>query len=502
MENCLTSKEMKIVDSYNIVNFISSFDLMKKAGERCFEFISKNFNKTLKFIVLTGSGNNGGDGFIIASKLLDNGYNVEVFEVEPPKSKEALLAKSLYHKEVIKEIKSDDLTVFIDSIFGTGLDKDLEEPYISLFNKINKMNKFKVVSIDIASGINADNGLIYGNAIISDITLAIGEYKLGHFLNNGKDYNKKVVKINIDLEPILEENDNYTKIYNKEDYKNLFINRKENSNKGDYGKVTLIGGSKEYIGSLRLAETAYLSLKLGVGYSSICFPGCLNNIYKGTYNELIYHFLDYSKKGFIKFNKDQISKILCSDVIAFGMGVGVNKENFKLIKYLFKNYEGILILDADALNTLAKYGKDILLKPRNCRVILTPHLKEFSRLTNLDIKTIKENRIEIGKEYSHKNSVILVLKDNVTTTINDNKVVLNVFGNNGLAKAGSGDILIGLIAGCLSLENEDIFKKVCLGSYLFGRSADILKINEGMNEYSITPSDTLKVIDRVIDELM
>lgn len=502
MDYCLTSKEMKNVDNYNINNFISSFDLMKKAGERCFEFIKKNFNKTVKFIVLTGSGNNGGDGFIIASKLLDNGYNVEVFEVKPPKSKEAILAKSLYKKETVNEFKSDDLTVFIDAIFGVGLDKELEEPYISLFNKINRMTKFKVVSIDIASGINSDNGLIYGNAIKADITLAIGEYKLGHYLNKGKDYNKSVYKIDIDLENLIEEEDEYVRILSKEDYKNIFIKRNENSNKGDYGKVSLIGGSKDYIGSLRLSEVAYLSLKLGVGYSSIYFPGCLNSIYKGTYNELIYHFLDYTKKGYIKFNKKQIEKTLNSDVIVLGMGIGVNKENFKLIKYLFKEYKGILVLDADALNTLAKYGKDILTKPRNCRVILTPHLKEFSRLTSLNIEKIKANRIEIGKEYSHKNNVILLLKDNVTTIINDNKVFLNINGNSGLAKAGSGDILSGLLAGCLSLKDEDIVKKVCLATYLFGRSADILKINERINEYSITPSDTLKIIDKAIDELM
>lgn len=500
MDYVLTLKEMKDLDTYNIENYISSLDLMENAGKAIFEFLTKVFYKTLPYLVVTGSGNNGGDGFVLARLLFENGYNVKVLEASEPKCYECIKNKTLYKGEIIKEFESDDRTIIVDAIFGNGLSKKIEEPYLSLMRKINNSVRYKIVSIDIASGISTDEGNILGYAIKSDLTLAIGDYKLGHFYNDGKDFNKKVVKLDIGLKDI---RNDYLKILSKDDLKGFFTERKENSNKGTFGRVAFIGGKNETIGALDLAHTAYSSLKLGVGYSTICYPSSLKGLYLKDYKEITYLPLKSSKKGKIKFNKKELNKLLSSKVIALGMGIGIYKDVYKIIKYLLKNYKNTLIIDADGLNVLSKYGVDILRKERKCQVILTPHIKEFSRLIKNDsIMNIKNNRIDYGKEFVKKHNVGLILKDNVTTIFYKDQIAININGNNGLAKGGSGDILSGILAGTLSIENENIFKKMYLASYLLGRSADILKENENINTYSILPSDTLRVIHVAINELL
>lgn len=501
MEFILSSKEMKEADQYTIVSYYSSLELMERAGRSIFEFIKTNFSKGFYYLIVTGSGNNGGDGFVLARYLLENGYKVDVYEVSKARSEEATQNKNKYLKETINELNINKNTIVIDSIFGYGLNKNIEEPYLSVIKKINESEKYKVISVDIASGISASNGKKLNEAIKSDITLALGEYKLGHFLNDGKDYNKLTIKLDIGI--TLPKKD-YIKRLNKEDFKDLFINRKENSNKGTYGKVTLLGGMEKTPGALILAYKAYISLKLGAGYSELAFPRSLKFLYSSLTPEIIYHPLKDRKDGRIKFNKKELDTMLNSKVITIGMGIGVSKDVYKIIKYLLKNYKNNLIIDADGLNSLAKYGVDILKEKRECNVILTPHIKEFSRLSKRSVDEIKETRVKFSKEFSYLYNVYLVLKDNSTLIVYKNDAYLNTNGNSGLAKGGSGDLLSGLIAGSISLNNkkEDLLRKITLGSYILGRSADILKLHERVNEFSLIPSEVLNVVNKVINEIL
>ncbi len=501
MNYCLSASEMKEVDNYTIANFSSSLDLMENAGRSIYEFLIKNFSRGFYYLVLTGSGNNGGDGFVIARYLLENGYQVDVFEVSEAKSNDALFNKRRYLKNTVKELNINRNTIIIDAIFGYGLNKEVEEPYLSIFKKVNEAEKYKVISVDIASGISSSNGKKMGAAIKADITLALGEYKLGHFLNDGKDYNKLSLRLDIGIK--LNKSD-YIRRLDKEDFKDLFVERKENSNKGTYGKVTLLGGMKNTPGALILAYKAYSSLRLGVGYSELAFPSSLKFIYSSLTPEIIYHPLKDKKDGTLKFNKKDLESLLSSKVITLGMGIGVSKAIYKIIKYLLENYKETLIIDADGLNTLAKYGVEVLKNTRNCDVILTPHIKEFSRLSSLSVDEIKSKRIKYVKEFSYKYNIIIVLKDNSTIICNKNDCYINTNGNNGLAKGGSGDLLSGFIAGCISLNQnkEDLLRKVALGPYILGRCADILKLHEKVNEYSMIASDIVGVTNKVINEII
>ncbi len=512
MKYVLDASTMKEADQYTILTLnIPSLKLMENAGEAIFSYIENSIfdSKKYSYLILTGSGNNGGDGFVVARKLLEDNYNVNVFEVYKAKSNDCLYNKKLFKKETISDANLldtliDENTIIIDAIFGYGLNKNLDEYCSSLLNKINLMVKKLVIAVDIASGINSTTGLKMNEALVSDVTLTLGETKLGLFINDGKDYNKNVVRLDIGISLIKDKLDTYIKILDKEDYKDLFVKRKENSNKGSYGKVSLIGGSKLTPGALKLSLLAYSSLRLGVGYSEICFPSSLKNFYDLETPEIIYHKLKSKINGSIRYNKKDLSKLLKSKVVTIGMGIGVSKDVYKIIKYFLLSYKNTLIIDADGLNSLAKYGIDILKEKRECSVILTPHVKEFERLSGYKVNEIKLNRVKFSEEFASKYNVILVLKDNVTLITSPTKEkYLNINGNSSLAKGGSGDLLSGIISGCAALEsNEKLVKKVALGSYLLGRADEIALAKGNYNEYSLLGSDIVKYLNDAINEII
>lgn len=512
MNYVLDALTMKEADQYTILTLnIPSLKLMENAGEAIFSYIKNNIHgsKNYKYLILTGSGNNGGDGFVVGRKLLEENYKVDIFEVYKAKSNDCLYNKNLFKKDTLCHIKLLDKlinkdTIVIDAIFGYGLNKNLDEYCSNFIKKVNSLEKKLLIAVDIASGINSTTGLKMNEALISDITLTLGEAKLGLFINDGKDYNKKVVRLDIGISLIEDKLQTYIKILDKNNYKDLFIYRKENSNKGTYGKVSLIGGSKLTPGALKLSLLAYSSLKLGVGYSELCFPSSLKGLYDLNCPEIIYHKLKSKLNGSIKYNKNDLNKLLKSKVITIGMGIGVSKDVYKIIKYLLANFKNTLIIDADGLNSLSKYGIEILKEKRECSVVLTPHVKEFERLSGYSVNQIKVNRVNLSEEFASKYNVILVLKDNVTLITSPTKdKYLNVNGNSSLAKGGSGDLLSGIISGCAALDsNEVLVKKVALGSYLLGRADEIALSNDQYNEYSLLASDIVKYLNDAINEII
>lgn len=472
MKICVDTFSSRIIDQYTIDNdSINSIDLMEKAGNKIYEYLINNFDKNKTFIVLEGSGNNAGDGYVLSRLLFQNGYKVFVYKVNEPKSNECIINHNLYKGNFINELIEGKDIIYIDAILGIGLNKDIEAES-NIYKCIENVNQLKgtKISIDIPSGLNATTGRIMGITFNADITLSIGYYKLGLFLLDGKDVSKKNIPLDIGFK--LPSNLINIEILEKNDYKDLLFSRKENSNKGSYGKVGLIGGNSSTFGALKLSSLSYLALHLNVGYSYVIYPSKINKIIEESIPELIYLPLSSNKKGFIKFKKKEIMKLLDFRTVSIGMGCGVSKNIYKIIKYLFKNYSGNLIIDADGLNSISKYGVDLLLNHK-CNVILTPHMKEFSRLSNLDVKEIQDDRVRIIKEFSFKYKVITILKDNSTLISDGKHIYLNVNGNSNLSKGGSGDILSGLLLGVVN--DNNLLKSCAFGSYILGRSSDILK---------------------------
>ncbi|MBR5192643.1 MAG: NAD(P)H-hydrate dehydratase [Clostridia bacterium] len=477
MERILLTNEMREIDDYNINKLgISSLVFIERAGNAVAEEIIKKF-KGGRVLVCVGKGNNGEDAKIVAEIL---------------KKKHGFTVTTLNVFNGFFKLLEKPYDIIVDGIFGTGLKREVEGKYKEAIEIINNSGAY-VVSIDIPSGLNGDTGMPLGVSVKANLTIAIQEYKLGHFINDGPDYCGKIICRDIGLS-IWEEN--YIKRITNSFAKKFFTPRKRNVNKGSFGKTTVCGGSKNYFGSVLLSLNSLLALKMGVGYANLCVPKCLYSTYAGLNPECTISTINSADGNFV-FNEEDVKSLFKYNSISFGMGIGVNEENYKIVKYILENYTGRLVIDADGLNTIAKYGLEIL-KNKKCEVVLTPHVKEFSRLVNLEVNEIKNNTIEIIKSFASEYNVILLLKDSASFITNGKEIYLNTTGNNSLAKAGSGDTLSGILAGILA-RGYDLLESVVVSCYLLGITAEIAVKNN--NEYTVTATDIVKYLPNAINSL-
>ena len=503
---------IKVVDTQNIKNsekqmFLTEttpIELMKKAGVGCID----NFDFCGKIAIICGTGNNAGDGFVIANELI-NKKIININELDLFLINQKFSEAGQYYYDQCKNNnininiynKDTDLSkydVIVDCIFGIGVRDELDDKYINVINNINdvknKNNKIKIVSIDINSGLNSDNGL--GDHIVkSDITLSIGYYKLGHFLNKSKDYIKNKKNIDIGIKLL---NNSYL-LYEYNDIKKLFKNRPEFSNKGSFGKVCLLGGSIEYSGSIRLSNLSIVSLRSGAGLTIVAVPKCILPIISNNILESIIYPLDSDDNNII-FNEKQIDDLMNkADVITCGMGIGRSKEAEKILCYLLTKYNKKLVIDADGLYLLSKNIN--LLNNFNAKIILTPHLKEFERLYNasfnadLNTNQILKNQLQYGIEFSKKHNVVLILKGTTNLIIYNDKVSLVDRGTSGMAVAGSGDVLSGILTGFLGYF-EDIYEASIASVYVNGLAGEMSKDEYG--KIGMISSDTAKNVAKVI----
>lgn len=281
-------------------------------------------------------------------------------------------------------------------------------------------------------------------------------------------------------------------LLDKELAKGLLPKRKRNSHKGSYGKAAIVGGSEEYTGAAYLAASA--CLRAGAGYTVLFVPKAILPLYALKSPELL--LKPICEGGRYAFNEESMAELLSYDSIAFGMGMGASNEVLKGIEYLLKRYEGKLIIDADGLNSLAKLSlKDLeaLFKDAKCDVILTPHCKEFSRLCRKAVEEIVEGGASSAKEFAGKYRVNLLLKNALSMITDGERLALNVAGNSGQAKGGSGDVLAGVIAG-LCASGVNTFEGGALGAYLVGKAAE-LGVRD-FSEYSLTASELIAYLPK------
>jgi NAD(P)H-hydrate epimerase len=478
MERILTAKEMKFNDEYTVKTLGFSEDvLVERAGIAVTEEILKRF-KGGRVLVAVGKGNNGADGKVVAELLSKrHGFTVTTLNV--------------YNG--IFRLLEKDYDIIVDCIFGTGLNRVVEGKYKDAIEIINSKKAY-VVSCDVPSGLNGTTGEVMGVCIKANLTVAIQELKTGYFLNSGYDYTGEVVKKDIGMSIW---GDEYVKCLNDKDCFRFFEKRSRNTNKGSFGKASVIGGSKSFSGSVILSQNALASLKMGVGYSTVAVPNCVYQNVCGVNPECILTPLKDDGESIV-FDKEQIDKLKMNDSIAIGMGMGATEQTYEIIKYLLLNYEGNLIIDADGLNALSRFGIEVL-KEKKCRVLLTPHVKEFSRLTQEKTCVILSDIIAKSKEFAKDFNVVLLLK-NATSIITDGEeVILNTTGCNGMAKCGSGDVLSGIIAG-LSARGFDLFDSACVSAYLFGKAGEIAE--KDYTEFCMTPSEVIKCLPKVVKKLM
>ena len=465
---------MRFADQCTIKSGVLEGELIKRVGNALYSEIKNRF-PCGKIIICVGLGNNGADGKALKDFLdFDENYCVSIFD------------------PLNDRVENFNCDVIVDCLFGTGLNRDIQGEYKSCVELINASKAF-VIACDIPSGINGDTGKVMGVAVKANLTIAVQEYKLGHFLCDAPSYVGELIKkdVGITVDEV-----NTVKRFEDCDAKRFFPKRERNVHKGCFGKTAIIGGSKNYTGSVILSLNALCSLKTGVGYSRLIVPESLFSSFVGKVPECILSTFNDSKTGVMLYS-DEMDTILSHDSIAIGMGMGVSESVYQTIKFLLQNYKGNLLIDADGLNALAEYGVEIL-KEKKCKVILTPHVKEFSRLTKKDKAEILNNPIENAREFALKFDCIVLLKNAISVITDGEKVYLNTTGCPAMAKGGSGDVLSGISAGLLA-RKDSALDLITLSAYIFGKAGEIAEAEQ--NEYTATPSDVILALPRVINGL-
>lgn len=479
MKYLVTGKEMKLLDDNTSKHFkVPSMVLMEQAAMNFVQELITYFeltNGNQKVLVVCGNGNNGADGIAIARLLNQKGICTDVYFAVSGKTgtDNYELQKQIYEKyeySVVSEIE-DCYDYVIDGIFGIGLSRNVSGDFSVLIDKLNEMKATKV-SIDMPSGISADDGAVLGNAFKADCTITFSFAKVGQLLWPGNEYTGELIvtSIGITEDSFLDKKPRIF-AYEKEDLSRLPV-RTSHSNKGTYGKLLIIAGGQDMCGAAILcAKAAYRS---GTGIVKVYTyednkNTILNNVPEAIVNT-------YTKS----FNEQQlVDNLKWADAVVIGPGLGTDSLAKKLVECTLKNVAVPMVMDADALNIIAN-KTDILLRP-HMDIIVTPHLGEMSRLTGDSVSFIQSKLLDTATEFANKYNVTCVLKDFRTiTALPYSSTYINLSGNSGMATAGSGDCLAGIIGGLLA-QGVVVEDASALGVYIHGLSGDAALKKTGLH---------------------
>lgn len=491
MDYIVSKEEMRIIEkNYLEENKISNKELIYKAAMA----IDNNFSFKGKILMICGIGNNAADAYALSSILINNGIIPTIYLCENKFSDDGkyyfdLIKDKVYLINALDDIK--DYDIIVDAIYGIGFHGDVNENIKNIIDKINQSNRF-ILSIDINSGLEANTGLTK-KAVISNMTISLGFYKYGHFLNMAKDYIKSLINANLDFKT-----SSNVELFDIIRAKSCFKKRKNFTNKGDYGYAGIMGGSKNYPGAIKLASLGQNALYSGCGISRIIVPDIIaDKLYPHVLESTIYP-LKSNGNNFIFDELDLTKAINHLSSLVIGVGISLDSEITKILTYLLFNYEKTLIIDADAITLLSKMDLNILKKAK-CKIVLTPHLKEFSRLIDKDILDIENNLVNYAMDFAKKYNVTLLLKGPTTIICNSDFMYFVSKGTPGQATAGSGDVLSGILSGLLSY-NDDVITITALGAFINGLAGEIAE--KKYTDISMVSSDTAREVTNAISYIL
>ena len=475
MKEILTADQMRRSDQRMIQKMqVPSLVLMERAALQCVAAMKAEGIDLSKALVVCGSGNNGGDGFAIARMLVEEGNHPDV-----------VLVGNYDHR-------SEETKIQMKILENLGISVG----YAEVIDQMNRMTACKV-AVDTPSGICSDDGKVLGTAFKADLTVTFAFQKMGQILYPGCEYAGKLVTAPIGItRPEFFAEEEICMALEKSDVPAMLPQRKPDSNKGTYGKVLMITGSKGMSGAAYLsARAAYLS---GAGLVRIYTEESNRAILQELLPEAV--MTTYSLDETESF--EELPDLLeWADVLCIGCGLGMGPHSEELLKKVLENNKKPAVIDADGLNLLAKTDEwgieQIRMNPSG--YVLTPHMKEMSRLTGYSVQELKDNRRELLRKYTEKVHAVCVLKDSRTLMkAPEGRLMINTTGNAAMAKAGSGDVLAGMITGLMAqhLRPDDA---AVLGVYLHGLCGDHAR--KELGSYSVLAGDLLKMLGRTLKEL-
>ncbi len=505
MEFVLTSAEMRECDRESIESGkVSGSSLMNKAGFGAAKVAGLLLGdvRGKRIALLCGKGNNGGDGFCASYYLSQMGAAITIMLTDMP---DAISGDAKIFFDKVKELPQDqqveilqleesigthpldDYNLVIDAVLGTGL---TGEPKEAAQKAIDLMleTRTPVLAMDIPTGVNADDGSVFTTAPAALATATMGSLKRGILMNAGKVKSGKVYIVDIgmpaDLEALKEPN---TFLAGCAEVRRLLPVREQETHKHAVGKIFGLVGSVGLTGAGVMVGQA--AMRAGAGAVVLGVPSDLNHIYENKLTEVMTLPLPQTADGSLSLAVLlQIQKNLgWADALVIGPGISRNQETAQLVGKLIRSYDGTILVDADGLNAIA--DQPGLLQETHAEIIMTPHHAEFSRLSKYSIEEIARDRVELARRYARDNKVTLVLKGSPTVVASkEGTVYLNVHGNPGMATAGSGDVLTGIIAAMLAQKLSPVDAAV-LGVYLHSVAGDVALEKKGL--YSLIATDII-----------
>ncbi len=476
--------DKKAIEKLGIIGPI----LMENAGIQVTNEILMKFPQIQdeRLVIVAGKGNNGGDGFVVARHLYNRGCSPLVLLLASRKELkgDAALNAGIAHKIgiTIKEITSSrhwsanksnlsKASVVVDAIFGTGLTSPARGLYAAVIQDINKSMAFKV-AVDIPSGLSSDTFAIIGPCVKADLTVSLAAAKVAHVFPPAEDCVGELKIADISVPPYLFDDEKFKlEMVEKERILPYFEKRKKATHKGTYGHLFMLAGSIGKTGAAAMAGKA--SLKMGAGLVTAGVPKSCLPIVARSMMELMTEPLPETDSGTLsaKALPEILGLLKEKDAVMLGPGISTNESTKKLILSLLPRIRIPAVLDADALNILAS-NLDVL-KSLSKPTVLTPHPGEFARLLKLTTKEVLDRRLELAPWFAKKYGVYVVLKGYRTLiSTPSGKTFINPTGNPGMATAGSGDVLSGMIASMI-IQEKNILDAILAAVYVHGLSGDI-----------------------------
>lgn len=505
MKWIVNTREMKQCDENTSAYYgISSDVLMEHASAAFCHEMQNTIDCAERILVLCGKGNNGGDGLCIARMLHLSGKDVTVFFPLgiPDKNTLCYEKKSVLERYGVKIL--DGLTtefanlgishwtsrdIIIDAVFGTGLSRTLDASLESVFHLCNESNAVRF-AVDIPSGISGDNGRLFGEAFCADHTVTFAFCKIGQLLSTGASYcgNVHCVEMGITKESFLESKPHCFVL--EENDLSMIPKRPKNAHKGSFSRILVVAGSKNMAGAAYFAAKA--AYRTGAGFVSVYTAEENRIILQSQLPEAV--LLTYpSGKPDVNILREALKK---ADIILIGPGIGTETDGEKIVAEVLKNAAVPLIVDADAINLIAKDTS--ILKNPHPEMVLTPHLREMSRLCSDSVSYLNENMMSAATDFANEYNVICHLKNaRSVTALPFGKTYITVTGNSAMATAGSGDVLTGIIAGLFSL-GMSLEDAVPFGAMIHGLAGSKASVKLGKD--AVMASDIIDQISTVMKE--
>lgn len=492
MIEVLSVENMKKSERAVIEGGVPGYDLMERAGKAVFDAV--DWKEPVA--VVCGVGSNAGDGYVIARLLHEEGIGCAVFLLEERFSPDGKKAYDACRSSGVPILlwEGQDLSRYetvVDCIFGVGFRGELTGRALEAVRALNESGA-RVVSVDINSGLDAASGQA-GSCVRSDLTAAIGSFKPGHFLGSAMDVMKRKIALNIGVPPV----ETPFFLIGKSDLTRLFARRPHNVHKGVFGYTALIGGSMRYSGAIRLCAAANAAMRAGVGVVRAAFP---RSIYHEVAPSLLEStaFLLSDDDGEVRFDEKEWSELtLGVSTVAVGMGIGRGEGAGRGLAWLLTHFSGVVIVDADGLWHLSRLPSDTV-RNASCTLLLTPHAGEFARLSGVDATTLASDPIGHARRYASAMHCALLLKGPTTVITDGETVYLSDSGCGGMATAGSGDVLSGVLAAVCAYEKDLLFGAAA-GAYIAGLAGE--EAQRAFGSVSMLSGDTASCLPRVLREI-